>query len=885
MGLSSSCIRVVLALLAALPLGAQDDAYKAKYQVNYKRFTRGSDTKVQDEAWGRREWFRERMGGDLGPDFAHRLLTEAEKERARYPALFPGNSGRELPAASQRTTWVSLGPASANFIQNGVTLNKVDSGRLRTILPDASDTSGNTIYVLAAGGGLWKTTNFLSALPIWMPLTDKVGSTMSGAVAFGSSSSTLYLGAGDPFDAGVGGFMVKSADSGSTWSSHVALGSASKVLDIKVDTTQAADIVLVGTNTGLFRSTDAGVTYSAVTTATGWVWSLVKTSAGWLANNVASNGAGSLLLSTDRGATWSPISNAGAVYAGAGRTTLGVGTPGDSVVYAFAAAAGTFPEGESSQRDLFRSTDGGQTWKALAITNKIATNGATNDDQLNMDLMHSQAWYNHMVLVDPTDSSRNTVYLGGDLSSAKSTDGGVTWKIITNWLPDATSGTGTLPYAHADFHCAAFSNMNGVARLYFGNDGGIFTSADAGATWDDTKNKGLVNHLIYAMISNPATAGSVLAGLQDDGTRIRSAHTSVFNQVRGGDGFGVAWSQANNAVSMSSYVYNSIRRSTTNPVTDQSQWHDFLTGLGSTGNSDNGTSYYFVTPLITPPATADLTGQVFFTYGNGGTGTNSKQIFQSSSTGWTAIGTAGVGGFTAGRFVRAVSHGIGVSPVDLQHIGVAENGGYFLSTTNGGATWTEVFLGALNTDGSQATGSLVTGWTGFNANVAWADNTHLYICSESTTALAAHVASSVNGGITWVRADAGLPDVPVTKLAVDPGDATGNTVYAATWLGVYRTTNGGTSWSIFGSGLPQGRVTDIWVSPDSSVVRASTWGRGIWELASTGGKSLDLNGDGVVDLRDLLTLTKYFGLANATCDLYSDGTVDDVDLTLLLLGL
>ena len=147
------------------------------------------------------------------------------------------------------------------------------------------------------------------------------------------------------------------------------------------------------------------------------------------------------------------------------------------------------------------------------------------------------------------------------------------------------------------------------------------------------------------------------------------------------------------------------------------------------------------------------------------------------------------------------------------------------------------------------------------------------------------MASSVNGGITWVRADAGLPDVPVTKLAVDPGDATGNTVYAATWLGVYRTTNGGTSWSIFGSGLPQGRVTDIWVSPDSSVVRASTWGRGIWELASTGGKSLDLNGDGVVDLRDLLTLTKYFGLANATCDLYSDGTVDDVDLTLLLLGL
>lgn len=824
MGKSTTRCLTALALFLALPVQAQETPSTARYQINYKRFTRGKNGSVQDEPGGRLEWFRERMGGDLGADFADRLLTQAELERARYPTQFP--SGAPLrPLAAGGSTWVSLGPTSSNFTQNGIQLTKVDSGRLRVILPDPADATGNTVLLLAAGGGLWKTTNFLSPAPVWTSLTDFVGSNMSGSAAFGSTSSALYVGAGDPFDAGVGGFMIKSTNGGTTWSAHAPLGTATLVTDIKVDSSQAQDIVLVGTNAGLFRSVDGGASYAAVATATGLVWSLAKTSAGWLLNTVASNGAGSLLLSTDLGATWSPITNAGAVYAGAGRSTLAVGLPGDAVVYAFAAKAGTAPFGEADQQDLYRSTNGGQTWTALGLNAKVATNGAANTDQPNMDLMHGQAWYNQMILVDPSDSARNTVYLGGNLSSAKSTDGGTTWTIISNWLPGGDTGTSTLPYVHADFHCAAFSNLNGGPRLYFGGDGGLFTSADAGSTWDDTKNKGLVNHLLYSLVSNPATVGSAFCGIQDLGTRLRVGTTSVFNQVQGGDGFGVGWSQANNAASLSSYVWNAISACTSNPPDNQSKFTDFVTGLGSTGSTDGGASYYFVTPLVTPSATADPTGFIYFTYGNSGTGPNSRKIFKSASTGWTAIATAGTGGFTAGRFVRSVSHGLGVSPTDLLHLAAAENGGYVLLTVNGGTSWIEVFLGAEPTTVGQ-----VAGWTGFNANVAWANNSLLYICSESVTAGAAHVAKSANGGSTWVRADTGLPDVPVTKLAVDPGDGTGATVYAATWIGVYRTTDGGTSWSLFGTGLPQGRATDIWVAPDSSTVRVATWGRGVWEL-------------------------------------------------------
>src|SRR6185312_12892268 len=48
------------------------------------------------------------------------------------------------------------------------------------------------------------------------------------------------------------------------------------------------------------------------------------------------------------------------------------------------------------------------------------------------------------------------------------------------------------------------------------------------------------------------------------------------------------------------------------------------------------------------------------------------------------------------------------------------------------------------------------------------------------------------GGLTFVNASTGLPDVPVSRLVVSPLDK--NTVFAATFLGVYRTTDGGAHW-------------------------------------------------------------------------------------------
>jgi hypothetical protein len=744
---------------------------------------------------------------------AQALMQQAKQERDDHP----GRSGRGGAHDQEVPQWLSNGPASARREQNGPFDSAVvDSGRLRTILVDPRDE--DIVYLLSSGGGLWRTDNFTDSRPEWESLTDSVGSTSGGAVALSARSNTLYLGTGDPFDPAPGGFMVKSRNQGEDWSDPVFLTGATTILDVKVISTDEDDIVLVGTDNGLFRSVDSGETFHQVSSLSfgrNEVWSLVNTSAGWLASSQADpTGTGvpsfdvtTIYLSTDRGATWT-ATGAG-LPPNTGRTTLGVGAPGDHVVYAFAAAQFD-PMVGFDQLDLFRSTDGGKSWTALgANQNKQPVN--PNPDQPNLDLMHGQAWYNQMILVDPRDGARNTVYLGGDLSSAKTTDGGQTWTIITNWL-----GFFGLPYAHADFHCAAFSPRNN--SILFGSDGGVFVSGNNGATFDNSKNNGLVDHLIYSITSEGKDPDQTLIGLQDDGTRYRTPHTTNWNQVFGGDGVGTGWSQANNNVSFCTVAGDFYLRSLNNPPDQLSKFID-------ADNSDIlDFTFNFHTPLVTPNAVSDPTGNVFFTY----TGTF---IWVTVDEGGHWISIANIdespifpGNIHAGppftMFFRDVTHGLGVSP-DLSHIGVASTTGRVSLSGDGGATWTVV---GLNSE--------VPGFSSFTSNVTWSSNSTVWVTSLNPSATAVHVVKSTSGGApgSWKAAQNGLPAVPVTRLRVDPRDHSGQTLYAATHLGVYRTRDGGAHWDLFGTGLPQVQVTDIYTSPDGNRVQIGTFGRGVWEV-------------------------------------------------------
>jgi Big-like domain-containing protein len=767
----------------------------------------------EDDPRARMEWQR-RDRGIPSVEFKQQLLRLRQSLSGS-----PMGGATVIPNASTTSgpIWVPIGPTGADYEQNFFTGLVRDSGRARTILPHPTDS--NTLYFLSSGGGLWVTHNFTANPSTWTPLTDSLVTTGSGSVAFGRTPSVLYLGLGDPFDLiNAGGVMLKSSDGGSTWTNSVDLVNAFSVRDVKVDTSGPQDIVLVATDFGLFRSIDAGVSYAPVT-GFGFqgqtVWSLVQTGAGWLLNAqpcgtfVPATFCGTqatIYLSTDHGANWAPISNGGNVYTGAGRTTLAAANPSDSIVYAFAENAAS-----TDQLDLFRSIDGGQTWTALGLNSKTPTN--PNNDNPNMDLMHGQSGYNQMILVDPRDPTRNTIYLGGNLSSAKSTDGGNTWTLLSNWLyGNVTLPSGQpamIPYVHADFHAAALSTAGTPAALLFGSDGGLFVSSDDGATWSSDKNNGLQTFLFYSLISTPGFPSEVLAGSQDNGTRIRKGNTTIYNQSLGGDGLGTGWSQANTNVSVATVEFNNNHFNLTNQVPDLQE--EFFFSFPPLINDS-----VFFTPIETPTAKADPSGKVFFT--------SSGMLIDKTTDGgwtWTVIGEVGFGGIPSTISLRSAAHAVGVSPVDLLHVGVIAGGGHVEITSDGGNTWTDR---ALNT--------LLPGFRSFTESLTWADNQTIYVTSVAPLTNAVRVAKSSDGGASWARADLALPDVPTNRVIVDPKDSTHNTLLAASDLGVFRSTDGGATWAAYGTGLPNVHVSDIYMPIDGSFVRAATYGRGIWELPS-----------------------------------------------------
>ncbi len=394
-----------------------DSGYTSLYLLNHD-WTAEDDA---DDPRLRTEANLQRRGGNS--NFAGDLMFQAQQQRSLFPKLFnPNNADPTIPS------WFSIGPTKSNHIQNGVLRTVVDSGRMRTILPHPTDP--NVMYLLTSSGGLWETSDFSKNKPDWVSKTDFVATTSGGAAAFGRTPSTIYLGLGDPFDgnAAAGAYVLKTNDGGDTWGPAVRLtlgsSSAASVRDIKIDTSGGQDVILVATDFGLFRSTDGGATFSRnpsdvflysipdgrIFSQT--VWSIINTSTGWVvstespvvgvAATAKTDGVGKLVISTDHGATWSPLATlqetfpqpkGAPVTVLAGRITLGVGAPGDSSVYAF-----TANQRDGSQLDLFRSVNGGAAWTPLGLPFKTPVNA--NPDAPDMNIMGVQAFYNHMLLVD-----------------------------------------------------------------------------------------------------------------------------------------------------------------------------------------------------------------------------------------------------------------------------------------------------------------------------------------------------------------------------------------------------------------------------------------------------------------------------------------------------
>jgi photosystem II stability/assembly factor-like uncharacterized protein len=755
-------------------------------------------------ARARDEWYNESygkplrrttLGGPWSPAFRRFMLEAAERERSKWGALIPGFEGRPSTRGGG-PSWTNLGPTRADFIQNGsFILNVTDTGRVRSIVPHPSDP--NILYVSFSGGGVWRTHD---AGANWTPLTEALGSLSTGSLAMDPTNpSILYLGLGDPFD-GTGIGLVKSTDGGANWSAPVFLGNSTYITQVMVSPVNTS-VVLATTSAGLFRSTNSGASFVNVPLATGGTgnpvgWSIAWAGSGNFVVSVEAAGAaivGQIWHSSDNGASWLRATGV-SKPSGLNRITVAAAPSLRSTLYAMAADPG------GQLADFFYSFDHGQTWRTFLATDpSVVYQNAGGGINSPAGLFNTQGWYDQMLVVSPTDE--NLAFYGGALHTGRFVWGAgplnasrAKWhvyRVVSEWL-----GRFGLPYVHADAHAAAYDS---AGNLYFGTDGGIFKSTDGGTTFSDLMNVGIVTHLIYNLGSSLANPPAVIGGFQDNGSRVRSGttSTSTFNQTIGGDGFGCDIKPGNNGLHMLGSLYNTRIQKSTNGGGNFTQ---ACSGIPECGTNNAP----FLTKVV--PWEGSPTGDVVFTASNT---VVYKTLTYADS--WTPLGTSGL---PAGIAIR----NLGVARTNPDVVGIAASGGRVFLTTNGGLSWTQATDPPNN---------------GLSLSYLWFDTTNsdvIYLASVAPDATRNHLWKSVNFGATWAAIDGGaFPfGVPVDVIKNDP--LAPAVLYAGTHLGVYRSPDGGTTWARYGAGMPLVEVTDLYLSPDVTLVRASTFGRGFWEL-------------------------------------------------------
>jgi hypothetical protein len=176
---------------------------------------------------------------------------------------------------------------------------------------------------------------------------------------------------------------------------------------------------------------------------------------------------------------------------------------------------------------------------------------------------------------------------------------------------------------------------------------------------------------------------------------------------------------------------------------------------------------------------------------------------------------------------------IAIAPQDDNVRVVGLNDGRVFATGTGGTILAQVAGVGSGTPGTPATGVGRIAIDPNNKNVA-------YVCFNgfgTPTSPIAHVWKTTNlaaaDGVKFIPVSAGLPDVPVNAIAIDPVTFStpcgSSDVYVGTDVGVFYSPDGGSSWSAYGSGFPHAAVFGLEIQNPSRVIRAATHGRGLYE--------------------------------------------------------
>jgi photosystem II stability/assembly factor-like uncharacterized protein len=646
------------------------------------------------------------------------------------------------PAVAAPGRWVPLGPFGAPVVSLAVT-------------PEAPQVlyAGTTDGLFkSAGAGTGSTALRFEALPLDHFIT---------AIVVVPSDPPAVLAA---TDSGI----FRSADGGSTWQEDggqqvFGVEFQALALDPRDPTIVYAGAGLTGdggTDSGLFKSTDAGLTFEAADL------SIERTVVSSIAvdpfdsrtvyaaspqpsNLVSTPQPNGVFKSTDGGATWQ-VKNHGLRLPAAKDERFGLQT-GVIQVAVDPEAAGTLYAVVGYSGELYRSRDGAESWQPLPAGFAATT-----------------------VVV----GRHGVLYLGGALPGQppavwKSLDGGLHWRRTAAPSPAVLLAPSLEP--------AAGRGGGGPDVLYAASGGGLARSADGGASWQ-VSDAGLsilgIDHLA-------ASSGTVYAVAGADLYR--------------GNSFGSAWRrlalpQANPAAPLS---ITDLAVDPENPARLFAAVGGGLVASRTAGSFWRRVALPDATCVeLTSVAMAPSDGLTVYAGGSppSGTGDNPPpcsggcQTFRSGDGGatWECLPLTNVTGFVVDPSDPETVYAFGpVLP------GVALDCD-FAKSSDGGRTWQPLRPGDF---GFGVGFSLLA--------IDPAAPRHLYTVLDRT------LWESLDGGQSWATKGSGIPSFPilfpspVAALLIDPRDS--SVLYASVDpVGVLRSTNGGLTWTLLSGGLPPG---------------------------------------------------------------------------------
>ena len=663
----------------------------------------------------------------------------------------------------------------------------------------------DTFYFGAVAGGVWKTTD---AGATWMPLTDATPISSVGALAIAPSDhNVIYVGTGEAAPRGdmtYGDGVYKTVDGGKTWS-HVGLADSRQIGALVVDP-RNADTVLVAafghafgasSERGIYRTTDGGKSWTRVLYKDDQTGAIdvsfdpndpnIVYGALWQARrqpwNFSSGGPGSgLYRSTDGGVTWKRLAGNGLPEGILGRIHVSVSAADSKRVYAMI---------EAHEGGLYRSDDGGIHWTRVSDDGRLT----------------QRAWYFSTVLADPKQV--DTVY-AANTGLFRSTDGGKTFEL--------------LPARHGDHH-GIWIDPTHPERIIESSDGGASISFDRGKSWTTQANQptaqfyhvAVDNRFPYYLYGAQQDNSSIgIASMDDEGAIVQRD----WYDVAGGE-CGFVIPDPRDAEITYGSSENFIGRLDRHNMQEQiiPVWPIDASGHAA---KDLEHRFNWTSPLTMSPFDPDT-----LYYGM-------ERLYKTSNRGasWTAISPdltrndkskqeASGGPIT--KDITSVEYydtvfAIAESPLRKGMLWVGTDDGLVHLSQNDGGSWTQVTPAAMP---PWSTISMIEP-SRYDAGTAY-----VAVDRHKLDDIKPYVFVTHDTGHSWARLDTGLPEGAFVH-AVREDPVKRELLYAATETGVFVSFDAGQHWQSLQLNLPRSPVHDLVVS--GSDLAIATHGRSFWIL-------------------------------------------------------